>query len=106
MYQLPVYNLARIRKARKQVKRALGDIGLDFCKEAFEDFKEFCPDEQFVKNTYCLDICGWDPSYSKSQVIAFLISILRDMVAQTAIGYLKPLALKGKPTSPATQVRV
>ncbi|KAK9529479.1 hypothetical protein VZT92_013568 [Zoarces viviparus] len=67
MYQLPVNNLTRIRRARKQVKRALGDIGLEYCKEAAEEFKEFCPDEQYVKATLCLDICAWDPSYSKTQ---------------------------------------
>ncbi|KAF1391243.1 hypothetical protein PFLUV_G00039900 [Perca fluviatilis] len=67
MYQLPVNNLTRIRKARKQVKKALGDIGLEYCKEAVEEFKEFCPDEQFVKGSLCLDICAWDPSYSKTQ---------------------------------------
>ncbi|XP_028261757.1 activity-dependent neuroprotective protein a [Parambassis ranga] len=67
MYQLPVNNLTRIRRARKQVKIALGDIGLEYCKEAAEEFKEFSPDDQFVKGTVCLDICAWDPSYSKSQ---------------------------------------
>ncbi|XP_058488466.1 activity-dependent neuroprotective protein a [Solea solea] len=67
MYQVPVNNLTRIRRARKQVKHALGDIGLEFCKEAAEEFKEFCPDEQFVKSSLCLDICAWDPSYSKTQ---------------------------------------
>lgn len=36
MYQLPVNNLARIRRARKKVKRALEDIGLEYCKEAAE----------------------------------------------------------------------
>lgn len=36
MYQPPVNNLRRIRNARKQVKKALGDIGLEFCKEAAE----------------------------------------------------------------------
>lgn len=36
MYQLPVNNLTRIRRARKQVKKALGDIGLEYCKEAAE----------------------------------------------------------------------
>ncbi|XP_071350450.1 activity-dependent neuroprotective protein a [Trachinotus anak] len=67
MYQLPVNNLTRIRRARKQVKKALGDIGLEYCKEAAEEFKEFCPNEQFVKGTLCLDICAWDPAYSKTQ---------------------------------------
>lgn len=68
MYQLPVNNLARIRRARKQVKKTLGDIGLELCKEAVEDFKDFCPDEQFVQGTLCLDLCAWDPSYSKTQI--------------------------------------
>lgn len=49
------------------MKKALGDIGLEYCKEAAEEFKEFCPNEQFVKGTLCLDICAWDPSYSKTQ---------------------------------------
>lgn len=67
MYQLPVNNLSRIRRARKQVKKALEDIGLEYCKEAAEEFKDFCPNEQFVKGTLCLDICAWDPSSSKTQ---------------------------------------
>ncbi|XP_061584026.1 activity-dependent neuroprotective protein a [Cololabis saira] len=67
MYQLPVNNLGRIRKARKRVKKTLEDIGLDFCKEAAEAFKEFCPDEEFVKDTLDYDICTWDPSHSKTQ---------------------------------------
>ncbi|XP_034539304.1 activity-dependent neuroprotector homeobox a [Notolabrus celidotus] len=67
MYQLPVNNLPRIRRARKQVKKALEDIGLEYCKEAAEEFKDFCPNEQFVKSSLCLDICAWDPSYSKVQ---------------------------------------
>lgn len=36
MYQLPVNNLTRLRRARKQVKKALGDIGLEYCKEQVE----------------------------------------------------------------------
>lgn len=49
------------------MKKALGDIGLEYCKEAAEEFKDFCPNDQFVKGTLCLDICAWDPSYSKTQ---------------------------------------
>ncbi|XP_068171265.1 activity-dependent neuroprotective protein a [Antennarius striatus] len=67
MYQLPVNNLTRIRRARKQVKKALEDIGLEYCKEASEEFRDFCPDDQFVKGSLCLDICTWDPSSSKTQ---------------------------------------
>uniref|UniRef100_A0A3Q2Q859 Activity-dependent neuroprotector homeobox a n=1 Tax=Fundulus heteroclitus TaxID=8078 RepID=A0A3Q2Q859_FUNHE len=68
MYQLPVNNLTRIRKARKRVKKNLEDIGLQLCKEVAEEFKEFCPDEQTVKDTLGYDICTWDPSNSKTQV--------------------------------------
>lgn len=34
MYQIPVNDLTKLRKARKQVKIALKDIGLEYCKEA------------------------------------------------------------------------
>lgn len=33
MFQLPVNNLGSLRKARKNVKKVLGDIGLEFCKD-------------------------------------------------------------------------
>ena len=35
---------------------------------SLQDFKEFCPNEQYVKGTLCLEISSWDPSYSKTQV--------------------------------------
>lgn len=66
MFQLPVNNLTRLRKARKRVKRLLSDIGLDYCKEHIEDYKEFGPDEFYMKHVY-LDVCVWDPSWTKSQ---------------------------------------
>ncbi|KAI5093542.1 activity-dependent neuroprotector [Silurus meridionalis] len=66
MFQLPVNNLTRLRKARKRVKRLLSDIGLDYCKEHIEDYKEFSPDEFYMKHFY-LDVCVWDPSWTKSQ---------------------------------------
>ncbi|XP_062842588.1 activity-dependent neuroprotective protein a [Trichomycterus rosablanca] len=66
MFQLPVNNLSRLRKARKRVKRLLSDIGLDYCKEHVKDFKEFGPDEFSIKHLY-LDVCMWDPSWTKSQ---------------------------------------
>ncbi|XP_076850436.1 activity-dependent neuroprotective protein a [Brachyhypopomus gauderio] len=66
MFQLPVNNLTRLRKARKKVKRLLSDIGLDYCKEHVEDYKEFGPDEFYMKHFY-LDVCLWDPSWTKSQ---------------------------------------
>ncbi len=33
MFQLPVNNISSLRKARKNVKKVLGDIGLEFCRE-------------------------------------------------------------------------
>ena len=36
MFQLPVNNLVSLRKARKNVKRVLGDIGLEFCRDHLE----------------------------------------------------------------------
>ncbi|KAM9443925.1 activity-dependent neuroprotective protein a isoform 1-T1 [Clarias gariepinus] len=66
MFQLPVNNLTRLRKARKRVKRLLSDIGLDYCREHVEDYKEFNPDEFYMKGFY-LDVCMWDPSWTKSQ---------------------------------------
>ncbi|KAK3512786.1 hypothetical protein QTP70_025301 [Hemibagrus guttatus] len=66
MFQLPVNNLTRLRKARKRVKRLLSDIGLDYCKEHIEDYKAFGPDEFHMKHFY-LDVCVWDPSWTKSQ---------------------------------------
>ncbi|KAI4875058.1 hypothetical protein NFI96_010048 [Prochilodus magdalenae] len=66
MFQLPVNNLTRLRKARKKVKRLLSDIGLDYCKEHIEDYKEFDSDESYSKH-YCVDVCLWDPSWTKSQ---------------------------------------
>uniref|UniRef100_A0A673H053 Activity-dependent neuroprotector homeobox a n=1 Tax=Sinocyclocheilus rhinocerous TaxID=307959 RepID=A0A673H053_9TELE len=66
MFQLPVNNLTRLRKARKKVKRLLSDIGLDYCKEHVEDYKDFSPSDSYMKQFY-LDICTWDPSWTKSQ---------------------------------------
>lgn len=66
MFQLPVNNLTRLRKARKKVKRLLCDVGLDYCKEHVEDFKEFDPSECDA-NQVSLDVCLWDPSWTKSQ---------------------------------------
>lgn len=36
MFQLPVNNLGSLRKARKNVKKVLGDIGLEFCRDHLE----------------------------------------------------------------------
>uniref|UniRef100_A0A3B4B8Y8 C2H2-type domain-containing protein n=1 Tax=Periophthalmus magnuspinnatus TaxID=409849 RepID=A0A3B4B8Y8_9GOBI len=67
MFQLPVNNLGSLRKARRNVKKALGDIGLDFAREHLDDFKEFEPPEIYVKHTTWEDICSWEPSHTKVQ---------------------------------------
>ncbi|XP_020314860.1 activity-dependent neuroprotector homeobox protein [Oncorhynchus kisutch] len=69
MFQLPVNNLGSLRKARRNVKRVLGDIGLEFCKDHIEDYKDYVPDnnEFYIKHTTWDDVCVWDPSLTKSQ---------------------------------------
>ncbi|KAM9445265.1 activity-dependent neuroprotector homeobox b isoform 1-T5 [Clarias gariepinus] len=67
MFQLPVNNLGSLRRARKNVKKVLGDIGLEFCKDHVDDYKEFVPNEFYVKNTTWDDVCMWDPSLTKTQ---------------------------------------
>lgn len=67
MFQLPVNNLTRLRKARKKVKRLLSDIGLDYCKEHVEDYKDVDPDDSDDSNESHLDLCTWDPTWTKSQ---------------------------------------
>ncbi|XP_061640756.1 activity-dependent neuroprotective protein a [Phyllopteryx taeniolatus] len=67
MYQIPVNDLTKLRKARKQVKIALEDIGLEYCKEALNEFKDFSPGEKIFYETLYTDICVWHPAYSKIQ---------------------------------------
>ncbi|XP_078110409.1 activity-dependent neuroprotector homeobox b [Sander vitreus] len=67
MFQLPVNNLGSLRKARKNVKRVLGDIGLEFCRDHLEDYKDFTPPEVYVKHTNWEDVCMWEPSHTKVQ---------------------------------------
>uniref|UniRef100_A0A3P9LHS4 Activity-dependent neuroprotector homeobox b n=1 Tax=Oryzias latipes TaxID=8090 RepID=A0A3P9LHS4_ORYLA len=67
MFQLPVNNLSSLRKARKNVKKVLGDIGLEFCKDHLEDFKDFTPPEVYIKHTSWEDVCMWEPSHTKVQ---------------------------------------
>ncbi|XP_053549116.1 activity-dependent neuroprotector homeobox protein [Bombina bombina] len=67
MFQLPVNNLSSLRKARKTVKKILGDIGLEYCKDHVEEFKQFEPNDFYVKNTSWDDVGLWDPSLTKNQ---------------------------------------
>ncbi|KAM4610262.1 activity-dependent neuroprotector homeobox b [Polymixia lowei] len=67
MFQLPVNNLGSLRKARKNVKKVLGDIGLEFCKDHIEDYKDFTPPDVYIKHTTWDDVCMWEPSHTKVQ---------------------------------------
>ncbi|XP_056277928.1 activity-dependent neuroprotector homeobox b isoform X2 [Pseudoliparis swirei] len=67
MFQLPVNNLGSLRKARKNVKRVLGDIGLEFCRDHLDDFKDYIPPEVYIKHTNWDDVCMWEPSHTKVQ---------------------------------------
>ncbi|KAM6924702.1 activity-dependent neuroprotector homeobox b [Xenentodon cancila] len=67
MFQLPVNNLSSLRKARKNVKKVLGDIGLEFCRDHLEDYKDFTPPEVYIKHTSWEDVCMWEPSHTKVQ---------------------------------------
>lgn len=40
---------------------------MEFCKEHVEDFKDFVPNDFYVKNTTWYDVCMWDPSLTKTQ---------------------------------------
>nr|XP_014347726.1 PREDICTED: activity-dependent neuroprotector homeobox protein [Latimeria chalumnae] len=50
MFQLPVNNLGSIRKARKTVKKILSDIGLEYCKEHIEDFRNLSNNSFFLNS--------------------------------------------------------
>ncbi|XP_069564448.1 activity-dependent neuroprotector homeobox b [Brachyistius frenatus] len=67
MFQLPVNNLGSLRKARKNVKKVLGDIGMEFCRDHLEDYKDFTPPDVYIKHTSWEDVCMWEPSHTKVQ---------------------------------------
>ncbi|CAL9691473.1 unnamed protein product [Knipowitschia caucasica] len=59
MYQLPVTNVDKIRKARKSVKKVLGDIGLEDCQEYIkvldENAEKDSDDEEAFEDTEWVD---------------------------------------------------
>lgn len=67
MFQLPVNNLGSLRKARRNVKKVLGDIGLEFARDHLDDFKDHTPPEVYIKHTAWEDVCSWEPSHTKLQ---------------------------------------
>uniref|UniRef100_A0A673LMY4 Activity-dependent neuroprotector homeobox protein-like n=1 Tax=Sinocyclocheilus rhinocerous TaxID=307959 RepID=A0A673LMY4_9TELE len=89
MFQLPVNNLSSLRKARKNVKNVLGDIGLEFCREHIGDYKDFVPNEFYIKNTTWDDVCMWNPSMTKSQGDKGIIGV---MPKGTVVTGVRPLS--------------
>ncbi|XP_068603262.1 activity-dependent neuroprotector homeobox b [Brachionichthys hirsutus] len=67
MFQLPVNNLGSLRKARRNVKKVLGDIGLEFCRDHLEDYEDYMPPEVYMKHTTWEDVCMWEQSHTKVQ---------------------------------------
>ncbi|XP_039593617.1 activity-dependent neuroprotector homeobox protein 2-like isoform X1 [Polypterus senegalus] len=66
MFQLPVFNLEKIRKSRKRVKGILCDIGLQSCKELVGELKSFDAGDKYFYNTEWSDVCEWD-SYRRKK---------------------------------------
>ena len=52
----------------RKLKKILSDIGLEYCEEHLEDFKQFEPNDFYLKNTTWEDVGLWDPSLTKNQV--------------------------------------
>uniref|UniRef100_A0A8C6D002 ADNP zinc finger domain-containing protein n=1 Tax=Moschus moschiferus TaxID=68415 RepID=A0A8C6D002_MOSMO len=65
VFQLPVSNPGILRNAQKTVKKLLSDIGLEYCEEHTEDFKQFEPKDFYLKNTTWEDVRLWDPLLTK-----------------------------------------
>nr|XP_033790358.1 activity-dependent neuroprotector homeobox protein 2 isoform X1 [Geotrypetes seraphini]XP_033790359.1 activity-dependent neuroprotector homeobox protein 2 isoform X1 [Geotrypetes seraphini] len=65
MFQIPVQNLDKIRKARKKVKGILVDIGLDSCRELLQAINSYDPGEKYFYNTSWGDMSLWDSSGRK-----------------------------------------
>ncbi|XP_029446659.1 activity-dependent neuroprotector homeobox protein 2 [Rhinatrema bivittatum] len=65
MFQIPVQNLDKIRKARKKVKGILVDIGLDSCRELLQAINSYDPGEKYFYNTSWGDVSPWDSSGRK-----------------------------------------
>ncbi|XP_066435544.1 activity-dependent neuroprotector homeobox protein 2 isoform X1 [Eleutherodactylus coqui] len=60
MFQTPVNNLEKIRKARKRVKQLLLQIGLETCKEAVEETNTYNPGDTHFSSTSWEDVSLWE----------------------------------------------
>ncbi|XP_040289451.1 activity-dependent neuroprotector homeobox protein 2 isoform X1 [Bufo bufo] len=60
MFQTPVNNLEKIRKARKRVKQLLLQIGLETCRESFEETNTYNPGDTHFSSTSWEDVSLWE----------------------------------------------
>ncbi|KAM8967501.1 activity-dependent neuroprotector homeobox protein 2 isoform 2-T2 [Pelodytes ibericus] len=60
MFQPPVNNLEKIRKARKRVKQMLLQIGLESCREALEEINCYNPGDNHFSSTSWEDVSLWE----------------------------------------------
>ncbi|XP_056377308.1 activity-dependent neuroprotector homeobox protein 2 isoform X2 [Hyla sarda] len=60
MFQTPVTNLEKIRKARKRVKQLLLQIGLEACKDNFEEINTYNPGDTHNSSTSWEDVSLWE----------------------------------------------
>ncbi|MEE6464731.1 hypothetical protein FKM82_006338 [Ascaphus truei] len=60
MFQPPVNNLEKIRKARKRVKQILLDIGLESCRNLLEEINSYNPGDKHYSSTSWEDVSLWE----------------------------------------------
>lgn len=60
MFQTPVNNLEKIRKARKRVKQLLLQIGLETCRDTFEEINTYNPGDTHLSSTSWEDVSLWE----------------------------------------------
>ncbi|XP_077126126.1 activity-dependent neuroprotector homeobox protein 2 isoform X3 [Ranitomeya variabilis] len=60
MLQTPVTNLEKIRRARKRVKQLLLQIGLETCRDAFEEINTYNPGDTHFSSTSWEDVSLWE----------------------------------------------
>lgn len=60
MFQVPVNNLERIRRARKKVKGILLELGLESCRDLLQEINSCGPGEKCFSNTTWADLSLWE----------------------------------------------